>query len=324
MSNPLISVVIPVYNAEKYLDECIQSVVNQTYKKLEIILVNDGSTDRSAQMCDEWACKDNRIKVVHKKNGGASTARNAGLKTVTGDYVGFVDSDDFIAEHMYETLLRGIQNNEERIATCYTVRTSGKEEVCQLKKTTPARYGEQEALSAFFSTQEITSSVCDKLFDSKLFREIRFPEGETNEEYPILIPLFMSSHGVYHTGETMYYYRKTEGSITDSTWKTDASIVLEHLREMEEQIKKYGLKMVIPSFRLFCANSAYAIALQLDKNYPRINDAAKRNFKEYIRIMRKYAMKITMSKTVNIKDKILYGMVATRTLRPIYKLLGRL
>ena len=99
---PLISVIVPVYNTAKYLDKCITSIINQTYANLEIILVDDGSTDDSPAMCDMWTEKDSRIKVIHKQNGGASSARNAGLDIMSGELVGFIDSDDYIAPDMYE------------------------------------------------------------------------------------------------------------------------------------------------------------------------------------------------------------------------------
>ena len=103
-SRPKISVIVPVYNVEKYLDNCINSIVNQTYDNLEILLVDDGSKDNSGSLCDEWALRDNRIKVIHKQNGGASSARNAGLDAATGEYIGFVDADDYIDIDMYEIM----------------------------------------------------------------------------------------------------------------------------------------------------------------------------------------------------------------------------
>lgn len=108
----MISIIIPIYKVEQYLDECVTSIINQTYKDLEIILVDDGSPDKCPRMCDEWAKKDARIKVVHKKNGGLSSARNAGLKVAKGEYIGFVDSDDYVDETMYEDLMRVMNQNE--------------------------------------------------------------------------------------------------------------------------------------------------------------------------------------------------------------------
>ena len=106
--NPMISVIVPIYNVEKYLARCVDSIVNQTYKNLEIILVDDGSPDRCPQMCDDYAEKDSRIKVIHKKNGGLSDARNAGMAVATGEYISFIDSDDWIETSMFELLLNNI------------------------------------------------------------------------------------------------------------------------------------------------------------------------------------------------------------------------
>lgn len=118
MYQPLISVIVPVYNVEKYLDVCIESIVTQTYQNLEIILVDDGSKDHSPEICDEWGTKDNRIKVIHKANGGASSARNMGLDVAKGDYIGFVDSDDYIEPNYYEFLLNICTEYSADIARC--------------------------------------------------------------------------------------------------------------------------------------------------------------------------------------------------------------
>lgn len=122
MDNSLISVIIPVYNAGKYFNICISSIVNQTHRNLEIIIVDDGSTDATPASCDEWALKDSRIKVIHKKNGGAASARNTGLDNAAGDYIGFVDADDYIDADMYELMLKDIIDNNADAARCGIVR----------------------------------------------------------------------------------------------------------------------------------------------------------------------------------------------------------
>ena len=113
-----ISVIVPVYNVEKYLDKCVESIVNQTYKNLEIILVDDGSTDSCPEICDEWAKKDNRIKVIHKPNGGLSSARNAGMDSMTGSYIQFVDSDDYIKSNMIEVMYGNIIKGDYDVCVC--------------------------------------------------------------------------------------------------------------------------------------------------------------------------------------------------------------
>lgn len=118
ISENLISIIVPVYKVEKYLKRCVKSIVNQTYKNLEIILIEDGSPDQCPYMCEEWSKRDPRIKVIHKQNGGLSDARNEGLKISTGEFIGFVDSDDWIAPEMYERLLNAIIADQSDIAQC--------------------------------------------------------------------------------------------------------------------------------------------------------------------------------------------------------------
>ena len=128
--DPKISIIIPVYNVEQYLGRCMESVLNQTYKNIEVILIDDGSKDRSSSMCDEWKAKDDRVVVIHQKNAGAGAARNAGLAIANGELIGFVDSDDWIQLNMYETLINAIKKYPEAdIAECKTTRTDGRKEI---------------------------------------------------------------------------------------------------------------------------------------------------------------------------------------------------
>ena len=132
-SQPKISVIVPVYKVEKFLDRCVESIVGQTYENLEIILVDDGSPDNCPSMCDKWAEKDSRIKVIHKENGGVSSARNAALDAATGDFIGFVDSDDWIEPDMYESLMMRIDETGKDIAVCsyYSIEVSGERNECR-------------------------------------------------------------------------------------------------------------------------------------------------------------------------------------------------
>ena len=114
-NKPLISVIVPVYNVEKYLDVCVKSIISQTYQNLEIILIDDGSTDLSSQKCDDWAKRDLRINTIHQQNAGQSVARNVGLNIAKGEYIGFVDSDDYIDEHMYEKLIDALSSSNKKL-----------------------------------------------------------------------------------------------------------------------------------------------------------------------------------------------------------------
>lgn len=321
METPLISVIVPVYKVEKYLDKCVQSIVDQTYKNLEIILVDDGSPDNCPQMCDEWAKKDPRIKVIHKENGGASSARNVGIDIAQGDYLGFVDSDDFIDLRMYEKLFNAVRNSTKKISHCFSYRYKA-DRVIELKHHRASKeYDLEAALNEVFLGR-VDYAVWSKLFEKGVFEGVRFPINETNEEAPVIIPVLARSQGFVCVAAPLYYYRETEGSVTSSLWRTDCSVVLKHLKEMYEQLQ--GIKLEdIKSFRVFAGKSAYGTALKLDKFYCNINDRAKENQIKYIMVMKKVLFSILFTTHMRMKDKILYLMVVTRTLRPIYKVLGK-
>ena len=177
----LISVIVPVYNVEIFFDKCMTSIVNQTYKNLEIILVDDGSTDKSGKKCDEWKEKDERIKVIHKENGGASSARNVGLEDVTGNWISFIDSDDYIEKTFLENLYNSAKENNADIAA------GGFKRITLYKEK--IKYSEENFISdkkdmmrRFLLNDGLSFAMCDKIYKKKLFDTIRFPEGKMNED----------------------------------------------------------------------------------------------------------------------------------------------
>lgn len=182
----MISIIIPIYKVEQYLDACVTSIINQTYKDLEIILVDDGSPDNCPQMCDKWANKDARIKVVHKKNGGLSSARNAGFVVATGEYIGFVDSDDYVDETMYEDLMRVMVQNEKTIVVSSPIirNTDG---VFTPYKVGMYEYKDCETMSfaeymKLFLGMNMDATVWNKLYKRE-FIQTMFREGRNNEDY---------------------------------------------------------------------------------------------------------------------------------------------
>ena len=181
----LVSIIIPVYNVEKYLDKCIASVVGQTYHNLQIILIDDGSTDRSPDICDGWKERDSRITVIHQPNGGLSRARNAGLKVATGEFIGFVDSDDWVEPEMYEILLSAMAETDADIAVCnYQCEHEGSQVVIQ-KPESPSQkiYTAVEVLELILSWKSfIRSVVWNKLFMRELLTNHLFPEGKIYED----------------------------------------------------------------------------------------------------------------------------------------------
>lgn len=224
MSQPLISVIVPVYKVEKYLARCVESIRSQTHENLEIILVNDGSPDRCGEMCDALAAEDSRIRVVHKENGGLSSARNAGLDVMTGDYVGFVDSDDWIEPDMYGTLLRLISTSGLRIAACGMVADHRDGRSFYTNPAWPTDRREavftlEEALVELTKHEKITNSVCDKLFHRSVFESIRMTVGTVNEDFEIMPHCLEKAGGAACTPAPMYHYVMTGSSIMRGRFK---------------------------------------------------------------------------------------------------------
>ena len=214
----LISVIIPVYNVEEYLEQCLETVCGQTYKNLEIILVDDGSTDGSGQICDEWSSKDNRIRVIHKQNGGVSSARNEGLKIATGDYIGFVDSDDWLEPEMYEKLLKGIEGADA--VSCGYVDYPYGEGVPVPKgtKVVPA-CGFPDAIIAIFERNGYFTTLWSKLFKRTIvYREERFIPLDTSlsfgEDEVWLVTILRRCKKIAFVPEALYHWRPREGSVT--------------------------------------------------------------------------------------------------------------
>lgn len=208
----LISVIVPVYNMERYLDKCVESIMAQTYTNLEIILVDDGSTDGSCYKCDAYSNTDCRIKVIHKTNGGLSSARNAGLDICKGDYVGFVDSDDFISPTMYEELLRECSNNKT-IATCSI------NHVTEDGIVTGTFQHSDEVVSAKQLLRNILchdddGSVCSRLFSRDIIGSIRFDENKLNEDVLFMVSIINNVERVVYLSCIGYYYLQRTGSIS--------------------------------------------------------------------------------------------------------------
>lgn len=220
MKEKLISVIIPIYKVEQYLDECVESIINQTYKNLEIILVDDGSPDGCSQMCDEWSRKDDRIRVVHKKNGGLSSARNAGLDVATGEYVSFVDSDDFIATDALRSLYERFNDDEGIGIVSGMIYRYQDGNTCNFKrawmlneeKIIPAKDFLLETMS-----QKTSYTVWNKLYKREFLDGVRFREGRNNEDTLFMYDLGKRMRGLnvsmVEIPKYVYYYRYREDSI---------------------------------------------------------------------------------------------------------------
>lgn len=212
--NPLISVIIPIYNVEKYLARCVDSIVNQTYKNLEIILVDDGSPDRCPQMCDDYAEKDSRIKVVHKKNGGLSDARNAGIAVAKGEYISFIDSDDYVSDDFFECLLDVMNKENSDIAECSVVKLYEDNRFDEFSDDLSVKtYDTQDAMSALIAENPFHQHVWNKLYKTELVKDIPYAVGKLNEDEFWTYQVFGRADKVSKLNKTMYYYFQRNSSI---------------------------------------------------------------------------------------------------------------
>lgn len=214
MQNTKVSVIIPVYNVEPYIKKSVDSVLTQTYKNLEIILVDDGSTDDSGKICDEYAKQDDRIQVIHQKNGGLSAARNAGLKIMTGDLIGFLDSDDWIDSDFFEILVqKQVETNADIviIGYKYVYEKDGKI-ITSNDPLVNQSYNKEEALIAL-AKGKIESHVWDRIFKKQLFDGIEFPEGRNYEDVSIMYRLFLKAEHISSYNCYKYNYLQRNNSI---------------------------------------------------------------------------------------------------------------
>lgn len=212
---PLISVIVPIYNVEAYLDRCVESIVNQTYKNLEIILVDDGSPDKCPQMCDNWADKDNRIKVIHKENGGLSDARNAGMKIASGEYICFVDSDDLVALTFVEQLYNAITDKNANIVACDVLCFKNEKEIVEndLNQISTNSFTPEQALSQLIKGKGVRAVAWNKLYKREIIQDEQFEVGKLHEDEFYTYRLIDKCQKVVYVNCKLYYYRQREGSI---------------------------------------------------------------------------------------------------------------
>lgn len=213
----MISVIVPVYQVEKYLTDCVHSILNQTFQDIELILVDDGSPDQCGKMCDNFAMMDKRVKVIHKLNGGLSDARNAGIEVAKGDYLTFIDSDDFVEKDMLKSLHSKVLEVNGEIAACclYNYFDETKQRIPQAKEGQNFVITGEEAVRMLLESKVLFGYSCGKLYHKSIFSTIRFPIGKHYEDAFIILKLFAQAKIVYVTTDAKYYYRQRQGSITN-------------------------------------------------------------------------------------------------------------
>jgi len=243
MLQPKISVIVPVYNVEKYISKCIESIVTQSYNNLEIIIVNDGSTDKSGDICDQYAQKDDRIILIHQENEGVSMARNNALDIANGDYIGFVDSDDWIEPDMFATLCNNAIEYNADISTCnfyYVYVDQNGEIVLKVNRfeennvITKTILENDEKIIHYFNFMVYNVIPCNKLYNKKLFNEIRFPRDKIYEDAFTIHKLIDKANKVVALPDYKYYYLQRNDSITRNRFTVN------QLERVESSIDRYN------------------------------------------------------------------------------------
>lgn len=228
-----ISIIVAVYNVEKYLDRCIKSILNQSFKEFELILVDDGSTDNSGIICNKYGKQDSRVKVIHKINGGVSSARNEGLKIAIGEYIGFVDSDDFINKYMYETLYENLIKNNADISMCNFDRVSyfSEEKQNYLDGNNEVIiYTKEEVLSKLYDNEKIKFIVqWNKIYNKKLFLNLFYDIGKYHEDEFIIHKIIYNANKIVYSSNKYYYYFENNNSIMRKEFNINRVDIIEAL-----------------------------------------------------------------------------------------------
>lgn len=321
--NDLVTVIIPIYNIIEYLPRCVESVKNQTYRNLEIILVDDGSTDGTGELCDSLALSDPRIMVLHKKNGGSSSARNMALEIANGQVIGFVDSDDYIEPTMYELLVRAM------IETNCKIVQIGRKEIAENGEELPLICippKKMEIIETENFLKELLMhtgdcSFCTKLFDSTLFEEKRFPLGVLNEDFKLLIEMLEMVQGIVSLSEQAYYVYYREGSNTRKTDREEFSRVYGDGVDNADQI------MILVSEK-YCQLLPIALRFNVFQRleyllHIPISQMLKSNsqYIEIVNYLRKNSVRLLQNDQLTLKNKIysILFAIAPKLLRVVHR-----
>ena len=236
-NQPLVSIVVPIYNVDQYLDRCLKSIVNQTYKNLEIILIDDGSTDNSGNLCDMWQKNDERILVIHKENGGLSDARNAGMKRLTGEYVCFIDSDDWVDTHYVELLYKALFETDSDISECDYLVTEGTiisdntdYEICVKSR--------HEAMKLHIDNAMFKQVVWNKLYKRSMIN-INFLKGKYHEDVFWTYQIINNADKLCHISAKLYYYFQRDNSIQGSNYSIKRLDAVEGTKERAMFVKSH-------------------------------------------------------------------------------------
>ncbi|WP_296117110.1 glycosyltransferase [uncultured Eubacterium sp.] len=316
----LISVIVPVFNVEKYLVQCLESIINQTYKNLEIILCDDGSFDSSSEICDRYKILDNRVQVIHKKNGGLSDARNAGIDIAKGKYLTFVDSDDFILPNMIELLYDICITYQTDFAMCQCMECNDEDDITCLclnpSKKNVVIFENIKKMEAYLVTNKIETTAWKKLYRKNLFDDLRFPKGKIHEDAFTTYLLVDKAKRIGVTNEIGYVYRRNPLSIMNRGFSLKRLDIIEAKNKQLKFIKNKYPKL----YKYGCTDLIYACNFCLKEM--ELGDFYDENIEKMIqKTYRQYSKYYLKAHNVSFKGKLftLCAFIKTKFARMVLK-----
>jgi len=316
-----VSIIVPVYNVETYLKECLNTILKQTYKNIEIILVNDGSTDKSGEICEQYKEKDNRVKVIHKSNGGAADARNVGIENSTGEWITFVDGDDYISDDLVEMLLTtAIKYTADIvISNLAGVRNFKQEVEINNKKIKVEELKSEEAIEEMLYQNKFDTGMPGKIFKKEFFNTYKFPVGNLYEDIAIMALLFNMAKKVIYTNYIGYMYYFRENGTTRGNFKIEKMELIDVCLDIKKFIDKNYPK-IENAARYRLLNSAFHLVLKIHEGE---YEKQEKELWEIIKANRKYVIK---DKKVRKKTKIaiILSFFGKRNLKIIFEKTNKL
>lgn len=293
-----ISIIVPVYRVEKYIYQCVESILDQTFQNFQLILVDDGSDDGSAAICDRYARQDSRIKVIHKENGGLSDARNVGLKEATGEYIAFIDSDDAIHPRFLETLYYTIIKFNCDIAICGIEKFSEKYPY-EISLTISETVTIKKPVECFYKTNSLYDVAWNKLYKREIIADICYPQGRVHEDIYTTYKIIMNAEKIGVVSENMYFYRQRDDSITGKNKNIPRPDIEEALWERIKYFKGVDYVAYVEALKVYVTNVCIILSAQKD-GLMTMGKSQNDKMLERIRGIRKI---ILCSHEVKMKDK---------------------
>lgn len=337
MNKPLISVIIPIYKAEKYVEKCVKAVQNQTYQNLEIILVDDGSPDESGKICDRLATEDSRIRVLHKENGGAATARNAGLNVMTGAYIAFVDADDYMELHYIETLYNTLSQKNAQVAICSfkTVDEAGNpvsiDSLHDESIDENVSVAGADGIEVFTGNEIILQDLqghwehvapWGKLYQADLFEGVRYPKWPAYEDEPVFIRVFDKVEIAAASKDRLYYYVQHAGSLMNTAYSEKQRSTT--IKMWHERIEYYSdntprhkeLRNCV--LQAFVAWNVLFLSLHAHEMTKEQKAELKREIRRYVTCLFKAPHLYNSKESIKLAVKCVLTLISTDILRKRY------